>query len=181
MERCNQQSFQGDQTRHGANEPETHCHADHHHLMREGYQAPPVRAQEAIIDLGFIHFGIKDGSLQAGVETPIGSVDGSIGRRTGVGAGVDLGPIGSAGGRAGLDLDRDGAHAQVGAGAEVLNNTISGGAQTGGDLGAYTGVRAGAGGNVGPLEANGRTHAYVDESGASVGGKAGARIYAPRE
>jgi hypothetical protein len=136
---------------------------------------PPQRSGFVGLDLGIVRLGIENGSVTGGVDLGFAGAEGSVGRHTGVRAGADLGPIGSAHGEAGATVDRRGIHAGAGAGAEALDLAGAGG-KLGTDVGARTGVHGSVGGFAGPVDARLSTHAHVDPYGAEAAAKAKLRV-----
>lgn len=117
------------------------------------------------LDLGIVKLGVRDGSLETGVNVGIASTEVTLGKNTGVNA--EFMPYGGpmhARANAGIGFAESGIHSQVGAGANFFN-VVNGDADFGASLGASTGVSGDVRGRVWPVNVQADAGAGIGSDG----------------
>jgi hypothetical protein len=117
------------------------------------------------LDLGIVKLGVRDGSLETGVNVGIASTEVSLGKNTGVNA--EFMPYGGplhARANANLGFEKDGIHSEVGAGANFFD-LVNGDADFGASLGKNTGVSGDVRGRAWPVDVQADAGAGIGPQG----------------
>lgn len=120
------------------------------------------------VDLGIVKLGVRDGSLETGVNIGIASTDVSLGKNTGVNA--EFMPYGGpmhARANANIGFEEDGLHSEVGAGANFFD-VVNGDADFGAKLGRNTSVSGDVRGKVWPVDVQADAGAGIGPDGLSA-------------
>lgn len=117
------------------------------------------------LDLGIVKLGVRDGSLETGVNIGVASTDLSLGKNTGVNA--EFMPYGGplhARANANIGFEEEGVHSEVGAGANFFN-VVNGDADFGARMGRNTGVSGDVRGKVWPVDVQADAGAGIGPEG----------------